>query len=99
MIAPMPRDGATLFSDLIGKLDVLRVTCDVCKRDGCYGLAVSSGCMVATPKLRDWLDVITADCPKKIARNDYSRCGAKCPQLSKVLQASKRWRILRRVRL
>jgi hypothetical protein len=26
----MPRDGATIFSDLIGKLDVLRVTCEKC---------------------------------------------------------------------
>jgi hypothetical protein len=26
----MPRDSATIFSDLIGKLDVLRVSCDKC---------------------------------------------------------------------
>ena len=24
----MPRDGATIFSDLIGKLDLLRVSCE-----------------------------------------------------------------------
>ena len=35
----MPRDGAIIFSDLIGKLDVLRVSCSKCGRDGCYGLA------------------------------------------------------------
>ena len=35
----MPRDGAIIFADLIGKLDVLRVHCDKCERDGCYGLA------------------------------------------------------------
>ena len=34
----MLRDGAIVFSDLIGKLDMLRVTCDKCGRDGCYGL-------------------------------------------------------------
>ncbi|MGB6417990.1 MAG: hypothetical protein WBF50_15530 [Pseudolabrys sp.] len=34
----MPRDGAIIFSDLIGKLDVLRVNCEKCARDGCYGL-------------------------------------------------------------
>jgi hypothetical protein len=28
----MPRDGAIIFSDLIGKLDVLRVTCAKCER-------------------------------------------------------------------
>lgn len=38
MIVIMPRDGATTFSDLIGKLDVLRLACDTCGRDGCYGL-------------------------------------------------------------
>jgi hypothetical protein len=30
----MPRDGATIFSDLIGKLDVLRVSCSACGRNG-----------------------------------------------------------------
>jgi hypothetical protein len=28
----MPRDGAINFSDLIGKLDVLRVSCENCGR-------------------------------------------------------------------
>ena len=32
MIVATPRDGAIIFSDLIGKLDVLRVTCDKCAR-------------------------------------------------------------------
>lgn len=34
----MPRDGATIFSDLIGKLDVLHVSCDKCGRAGRYPL-------------------------------------------------------------
>jgi hypothetical protein len=34
----MPRDGAIIFGDLIGKLDVLRVTCDKCARAGRYPL-------------------------------------------------------------
>ena len=28
----MPRDGAIIFSDLIGKTEVLRVTCEKCGR-------------------------------------------------------------------
>jgi hypothetical protein len=32
----MPRDGAIIFSDLIGKLDMLRVACDKCGRAGRY---------------------------------------------------------------
>lgn len=34
----MPRDGAIIFSDLIGKLDVLRVACAKCSRAGRYRL-------------------------------------------------------------
>ena len=30
----MPRDGATILSDLIGKLDMLRVSCGKCHRSG-----------------------------------------------------------------
>ena len=36
-------------------------------------------------KLIDWLDEITADCPKKIAHNMNDPCGARCPDLPKVL--------------
>jgi hypothetical protein len=43
----MPRDGAIIFSDLIGKLDVLRVTCAKCKRVGRYRLEKSA---------RNWSD-------------------------------------------
>ena len=38
MIVAMTRDGAIIFSDLVGKLDMVRVACDKCGRDGCYGL-------------------------------------------------------------
>ena len=73
----MPRDGATIFSDLIGKLDLLRVSCEKCGRDGSYrlnGLIEKRG---RDAKLIDWLDELTAECPKKIARNmnDWLRFG------------------------
>jgi hypothetical protein len=61
----MLRDGATIFSDLIGKLDVLRVKCDQCGRDGCYGLARLIDQRGRDAKLIDWLDELTAECPKK----------------------------------
>jgi hypothetical protein len=32
----MPRDGAIIFRDLIGKLDVLNVECDKCGQRGSY---------------------------------------------------------------
>jgi hypothetical protein len=82
---PIPRDGATVFSDLIGKLDVLRVSCGKCERDGRYGLARLINQRGRDAKILDWLDELTAECPKKIARNMNDSCGAKCPQLPKVL--------------
>jgi hypothetical protein len=36
----MPRDGAIIFSDLIGKSDVLRVECAKCGRSGRYRVAI-----------------------------------------------------------
>ena len=36
----MPREGAIIFSDLIGKLDAVRVTCPRCGRDGRYNLRI-----------------------------------------------------------
>jgi len=35
----MPRDGAIIFSDLIGKLDMLRIECSKCGCSGRYRLA------------------------------------------------------------
>ena len=32
----MPRDGAITFRDIVGKLAVLRITCDKCGRSGQY---------------------------------------------------------------
>jgi hypothetical protein len=79
------RDGAIIFSDLTGKLDVLRVTCEKCGRDGRYILPRLIRKRGRDAKLIDWLDELTAECPKKIARNMNDPCGAKCPQLPKVL--------------
>jgi hypothetical protein len=82
----MLRDGAIVFSDLIGKLDMLRVSCEKCGRDGCYGLAKLIDKRGRDGKLVDWLEELTADCPKKKSLLNMSdRCGAKCPQLAKVL--------------
>jgi hypothetical protein len=65
----MPRDGAIIFSDLIGKTEVLRVTCEKCGRDGRYIVARLIRKRGRDAKLIDWLDELTAGCPKKIAHN------------------------------
>jgi hypothetical protein len=36
-------------------------------------------------KLFEWSDEITADCPRTQARNLNDQCGARCPDLSKVV--------------
>ena len=81
----MPPDGAIIFSDLIGKLEVLRVTCEKCGRDGRYSLTFLVVDRGRDAKVIDWLDELTAECPKKIARNMNDQFGAKCLQLPKVL--------------
>ena len=81
----MPRDGAIIFSDLIGKLDVLYVHCQKCGRAGRYRLDRLIKERGRNAKLIDWLGEITADCPKKIAHNMNDPCGARCPDLARVL--------------
>jgi hypothetical protein len=85
MIVAMPRDGAIIFSDLIGKLDLLRVRCEKCGRDGRYGLPRLIDQRGRDAKVIDWLDELTADCLKKSAHNMSDQCGAKIPDLAKVL--------------
>jgi len=72
----MPRDGAIIFGDLIGKLDVLRVACDKCEREGRYAVARLIEQRGRNAKVIDWLDEITAECPKKRAGNMSDQCAA-----------------------
>ena len=81
----MPRDGAIIFSDLIGKLDMLRVACAKCGRDGSYrlnGLIEKRG----RDAMRQFIGSINElECPKKIAHNMNDPCGARCQDLARVL--------------
>jgi hypothetical protein len=86
----MPRDGAILFGDLIGKLDVLHVACDKCGRAGRYPLERLIDDRGRHGKVVDWLDELTADCPKRITANSSDPCGARCPDLPKVFMLSGR---------
>ena len=65
----MPRDGAITFRDIVGKLTVLRITCDKCGRSGQYRVDRLIMRYGIDAKLFDWLDDITADCPRKQAKN------------------------------
>ena len=81
----MPRDGTIIFADLIGKLDVLYVHCPKCSRAGSYRVQQLVEARGLNAKLIDWLDEITDDCPKKQAHNMNDPCGARCPDLPRVL--------------
>jgi hypothetical protein len=81
----MPREGATIFSDLIGKFDLLRLACGKCGRVGRYILARLIRQRGRDGKIVDRLDEITAGCPKNSAHNMNDRCGARCPDLPRVL--------------
>jgi hypothetical protein len=61
------------------------VTCDKCGRGGVYQLQRLILQRGRDAKLIDWLDELSADCPKKKARNMNDPCGARCPDLPKVL--------------
>ena len=81
----MPRDGAIIFSDLIGKLDVLRIECPKCGRSGRYRLADLISRYGRDGKLFSFTDEVTANCARKHRRSDNDPCGAVYPDLPKVL--------------
>src|SRR5262245_44355284 len=82
---PMPREGAIICSDLIGKLDVVKVACGKCERVGQYSLARLIERHGRDGKLADLIDPVAADCQKRKAANFSDRCDARCPDLPKVL--------------
>jgi hypothetical protein len=59
-LVTMPRDGAIIFSDLIGKLDVLYVHCPKCSRAGRYRVQHLVEERGRNAKLIDSLDEISA---------------------------------------
>ena len=67
---------------------MLRVTCNKCERAGRYRLDRLIKECGREVKITDWLDEITADCPKKQAHNMNDACGARFPDLPKVLLAT-----------
>jgi len=81
----MPRDGSLTPADLIGKLDVLRVECERCGRFGRYALRRLIERCGRDVRILDWLDELTADCPRKKSASVNDQCHAACPDLSKVV--------------
>jgi hypothetical protein len=74
----MPREGAIIFRDLVGKLDVLNIECEKCSRRGRYRLDQLFE--------RYWIDAKLFDRTEEItARKLGDLCGARCPGLPKVV--------------
>jgi hypothetical protein len=63
----MPRDGAIIFRDIAGKLDVLRITCDKCERSGQYRVDQLIEQYGIDAKLFDREP--EADCPRFVRRH------------------------------
>jgi hypothetical protein len=81
----MPHDGAIIFSDLIGKLDLLRVECAKCGRSDRYRLADLTTRYGRHKKLFAFTAGVIANCTRKQERSDSNPCGAICPDLPRVL--------------
>ena len=75
----MPSDGT--IGGLVGKLDVLRVECPTCGRQGRYNVARLLEELGPRYRLTDWLSERTADCPQKNQAGVTRACGAVMPDL------------------
>jgi hypothetical protein len=74
-------EGCITFSDLVGRLKVLRVDCDRCGRHGRYlvdKLVYDHG---PDAKLGEWFSNLTKDCPQKYEPGVVRACDAIMPDL------------------
>ena len=70
----MPRDGAIIFGDLIGKLDMLRIECPKCGRSARYRLAD----LIMRYGRDEKVFAFTADVTANRARQHTWACLPKC---------------------
>jgi hypothetical protein len=80
----MPREGAIIFRDIVGKLDVLNVECDKCGRRGSIPRRSADR---AVWHRREVVRVVRRDnggLPAEAGKEPYI-CGARCPDLPKVV--------------
>jgi hypothetical protein len=77
--------GQPSFSAIWSANRVLNVECAKCGRRGRYRLDRLIERYGIDATLFDWTDEITADCPRKQAMNLNDICGARCPDLPKVV--------------
>jgi hypothetical protein len=75
----MPSDGT--IGGLVGRLDVLRIECPTCGRQGRYRVARILKELGPDYRLTDWLGARTADCPQKNQAGVTRASGAVMPDL------------------
>jgi len=81
----MPGHSAITLGDLVGKLRMLRVDCSKCGRVGSYSVRFLVQECGRDRTILDWKDEMTANCARRV-KNDYDdQCGARCPDLPKIL--------------
>lgn len=78
---------AVTFSDLEGKIDVLRVECEKCGRSGRYSVANLVAKHGRDARMTDFRTYLTRDCPHKGGASIYNQCGAMFPDLAELWAA------------
>jgi hypothetical protein len=81
----MPRDGAIIIGDLVGKLRILRLDCPKCGKWSQYLVDRLITRYGPDTKLLEWMEGRLVDCPRMQAQNPDDPCGAVFPDLSRVL--------------
>ena len=81
----MARDGMTTFSDIAGKLEMLRVECEKCGRKEQYRVMRLMKEFGPEATLRDFVETVTASCERRQKKDIRDPCRAVCPDLPKVL--------------
>jgi hypothetical protein len=81
----MPRNGALIFSDIAGKLDLLRIECGKCGRTGQYHVGRLIAARGANASVIEWRLELTANCPRRVANNFNDQCAAVMPDLPRVV--------------
>jgi hypothetical protein len=81
----MLREGAIIFSDVMGRLDMLRIECSKCGRSGRYRLADLLMRYGRNEKPFAFMEDLADNCARKQARSDNDPCGAIFSDLPKLL--------------
>jgi len=80
----MPRDGARILDDLVGRLENLEIVCPKCHRRGRYAVRRLVDQHGRDFKVPDWIGLMTRDCPRRRSAGLADACAAQCPDLLKL---------------